>query len=77
MNSHVAELQDLLALKNSEIAALTEALTNERVRREAAEHDAHLMSVSVTKAIADFANLPLDKQKALLETWAKSPMCPQ
>jgi hypothetical protein len=71
------EYDDLLKMKDAEIFSLREELDSERRRRESAEHDAHLMSVSVTKAIAEFAKFSPTEQKSLLDTWAKNPIYPK
>lgn len=56
MSGVIMEAEDLLALKNSEIAALQEELQRERVRREAVEAEADLVFnklMQMQKRLAD------------------------
>jgi len=56
MSGVIMEAEDLLALKNSEIAALHEELQRERIRREALESEADIVFnklLQLQKRLAD------------------------
>jgi len=70
-DSFYMDHEDRLRMKDAEICSLSEELDAERRRREAAEHDAYLMSVSVTKALIDFSKLSGLEVCAMVNEWKK------
>jgi hypothetical protein len=65
------DYEDRLRMKDAEIYSLREELDGERRRREAAEQDAYLMSVSVTKALIEFSKLSGGEACAMIDEWKR------